>query len=212
VIDGGVVAGYLAVLLGGAAKRFVDGRIDGGLTALYDRVVRRLGGAVVRDLRQNPDDVDAQHRVARAVENIAAVDRRFAGELAAIVDRLDRAGGRQFVNQVQAHTNIQAWGDQAVHGGVINKSWSRSAEHPSNYSGAPAWVKVITALGAVLLFGGLGLLAVEIVTTLSAARNEIGRFRLPDLTDLKQGAILFACGLLLSLVGGLGRSMSRRGW
>ncbi len=213
MIDGGIVAGYLTVLLSGAAKRFVDNRIDGGLKALYDRVVRRLGGGAVRDLRADPGDTRAQDQLARAVENIAATDRRFAGEISRIVDQLDRAGGRRFVNQVQAHTNMQNFGgDQAIHGGVINKSWSRSTEHPANYSGAPAWVKAVTVLGAVLAFGGMGLLVVDVITVMSAGQDEFGRPQPPDLADLKRGAILFACGLVLSIAGSMGRAMSRRGW
>ncbi len=213
MVDGGVVAGYLTVLLGGATRRFVDNRLDGGLKRLYDHVVRRLGGGAVRDLRNDPEDVGAQDRLARAVENIAAVDRSFAGEIARIVDQLDRAGGRSFVNQVQAQVNMQNFGgDQAIQGGIINKTWSRSVERPANYSGAPAWVKVVTVLGAVLALGGMALLAVDVVSAISSGQDEFGRPQFPGLGDLKRGAILFVCGLVLSLAGSLGRSMSGRGW
>lgn len=213
MIEGGVVAAYLAALLGGAAKRFVDGRIDGGLKSLYDRVTNRLGGGVVRDLRDNPNDASTQNRVARAVENVAAVDRRFAEDIAAIVDQLDRAGGRSFVNSIQAHTVIQnQGGDQATHGGVIHKTSMRSSRHPSDYSGAPVWVKVVTALGAVLALGGMVLLVVDVATVMSSGQDEFGRPLPPGLADLKRGGLLFMCGLAVLLLGAVGRSMSRRGW
>ena len=213
MVDGGIVAGYLTVLLTGAARRFVDNRIDGGLKRLYDQVVRRLGGRAVHELRSAPEDAHAQDRLARAVERHAAVDHRFADEIARIVAQLDRAGGRRIVNQVQARTNMQNFGgDQAIQGGVINKTWSRSTEHPANYSGAPTWVKALTALGAVLALGGMALLVVDVITAISSGQDEFGRPQFPDLGDLRRGAILFACGLVLSLVGSLGRSMSRRGW
>lgn len=176
MVDGGIVAGYLTVLLTGAARRFVDNRIDGGLKRLYDQVVRRLGGRAVHELRNAPEDAHAQDRLARAVERHAAVDHRFADEIARIVAQLDRAGGRRIVNQVQARTNMQNFGgDQAIQGGVINKTWSRSTEHPANYSGAPTWVKALTALGAVLALGGMALLVVDVITAISSGQDEFGR-------------------------------------
>ncbi|GGP63082.1 hypothetical protein GCM10010185_39590 [Saccharothrix coeruleofusca] len=209
-----MVVGYLAVLMTQAAGRFVNDRIDDGLKSLYDRVVRRLGGGAVQDLQADPADEAARGRVARAVENVAAVDRGFADEIAAIVARLDQAGGRRLVNQVRARTNVQHFGsgDQATHGGVINKSWSRSTEHPGNYSGAPAWVKVATALGALCALGGLVLLVFDVATAMSAGRDEVGRPLPPDLDVLTRGAVLFVVGLALCLLGSLGRSMSKRGW
>lgn len=184
MIDGGVVTGYVLAFLGGAAKRFLDSRIDGGLSSLYDRLVRRLGERVVRDVANRPGDPRARGRFAQEVEYAASQDPRFAHELAAIVDQLDRAGGRVLINQV----------------------------HPSNYSRAPVWVKAVTVLGAFLALGGMVWLVVDVVTAMTSGQDEFGRPLPPSLEDLTRGAILFACGLFFLIAGSLGRSMSRSGW
>ncbi|GAA3432417.1 hypothetical protein GCM10018954_020200 [Kutzneria kofuensis] len=212
MIEGGVVVAYLVALLGGAAKRFMEGRAEAAMTGLYNVVARKFGG-IVGDLRADPADPNAQRRLARAVENTATVDPHFAEQLAALVDRLDRVGGRQFLNQVQAHTNVQNFGgDQAVYGGVINKSWSRTSEHPENYSGAPGWVKVATVLGVLAFLGGFLLIVVRVALVMSSGEDEFGRPLAPGLADLAPGGVLIAIGLVLGVAGSLGRSMSRRGW
>lgn len=212
MIEGGVVVAYLVALLGGAAKRFMEGRADAVFKSLYAVLARKFGG-VVGDLRQNPQDADAQRRLARAVENTAAVDRNFADELGAIVDRLDRAGGRQFLNQVQAHTNVQNFGSGMVAGrDIVHNTWSRGAERAENLSGAPVWVKVVTALGALASLGGFILIIVNVATVLSTQQDEFGRPQFPSLADIEPGAILFGVGFVLLTLGSLGRSMSRRGW
>jgi hypothetical protein len=207
-----VVVAYLVALLGGAAKRFMEGRAEAAMNGLYNVVARKFGG-IVGDLRDDPRDQHAQQRLARAVENTATVDPHFAQQLTALVDRLDRAGGRQFLNQVQAHTNVQNFGgDQAVYGGVINKSWTRTSERVENYSGAPTWVKVVTVLGVLSFVGGFLLLVVRAALVMSSGEDEFGRPLFPGMADLAPGGVLILAGLVLGALGSLGRSMSRRGW
>lgn len=141
------------------------------------------------------------------------MDRSFANELAAIVDRLDRAGGRQFLNQVQAHTNVQNFGSgMAVGGDVIHNTWNRASERPENYSGAPAWVKVVTVLGTPAALAGFITVVVTAAIVMSTQQDEFGRPQFPSLADVTPGAVLFGCGFVLLAIGSLGRSMSRRGW
>jgi hypothetical protein len=211
MIEGGVVVAYLVALLGGAAKRFMEGRAEAAMNGLYNAVARKFGG-IVSDLRADPKDEHAQQRLARAVENTATVDPHFAEQLTALVDRLDRAGGRQFLNQVQAHTNVQNFGSGiAVGRDYVSNTW-RGAERHENLSGAPAWVKVLTALGSLAALGGFGLIVVNAAIVLSTQQDEFGRPQFPGLDDIAPGAILFGVGFVLLTVGSLGRSLSRRGW
>ena len=208
MIEGGVVVAYLVALLGGAAKRFMEGRAEAAMNGLYNAVSRKFGG-IVNDLRQDPRDQDAQRRLARAVENTATVDPRFAEQLSALVDRLDRAGGRQFLNQVQAHTNVQNFGSGiAVGRDYVSNTW-RGAERHENLSGAPLWVKVVTVLGSLSAIAGFGLIFLRVAITITTAQDEA---QFPSLDDFTPGGILFAVGFVLLLIGSLGRSLSRRGW
>lgn len=211
MIEGGVVVAYLVALLGGAAKRFMEGRAEAAMNGLYNAVARKFGG-IVSDLRADPKDQQAQQRLARAVENTATVDPRFAEQLTALVDRLDRAGGRQFLNQVQAHANVQNFGSgMAVGRDYVSNTW-RGAERHENLSGAPAWVKVVTAIGAVAFAGGFGLLVVKAVIVMSTMEDEFGRPQFPGVDDLAPGGIVLGVGLVFLMLGSLGRSLSRRGW
>ncbi|MEV6611646.1 hypothetical protein [Kutzneria sp. NPDC051319] len=211
MIEGGVVVAYLVALLGGAARRFMEGRAEAAMNGLYNAVARKFGG-IVSDLRADPKDQQAQQRLARAVENTATVDPRFAEQLTALVDRLDRAGGRQFLNQVQAHTNVQNFGSgMAVGRDYVSNTW-RGAERHENLSGAPAWVKVVTAIGAVAFAGGFGLLVVKAVIVMSTMQDEFGRPQFPGIDDLAPGGIVLGVGLVFLMLGSLGRSLSRRGW
>ncbi|MGK3203722.1 hypothetical protein [Amycolatopsis sp. MEPSY49] len=213
MIDGGIVAAYAGAAFARGVARFADSKIDELLKAIALRVTAKLGRRAEEDLSRAPTDRAVQERVARAVENLAAADQRFARELDALVRRLDQAGGRRIINQVVAETNAQHFGqgniEVATHGGLISKVHAPS---PANYSGAPAWVRVAVWLGALLAVGGFGLTVVEVATVMSTRTDEFGRPAFPAFADIRLGVVLFGLGLVLSLVASLGRATSRRGW
>jgi hypothetical protein len=110
MIDGGVVAAYLAVAVARGGRRLLDRTVDGALDRLTDSVARRLGPRPAADLAKNPYDGATLAEVTRAVDAVARHDSRFARELAGLRRQLDKHGGWRLVNQVRARTNVQAFG------------------------------------------------------------------------------------------------------
>src|SRR4051812_30415412 len=110
MIDGGMIAGYLAAAAARGGSRLLDKTVDGALDRLAAAVGRRLGPGPSADLARDPRDPHTQDRVSRAVQGAANRDERFAQELARLQQQLDRAGARFLVNQVQAGINAQAFG------------------------------------------------------------------------------------------------------
>jgi hypothetical protein len=110
VIDGGVIAAYLAAAVARGGGRLLDGAVDGTLDRLADSVARRLGPRPAADLARNPYDSATLAEVSRTIDAVARRDAGFARELAALRRQLDSHGGRLLVNQVRARTDVQAFG------------------------------------------------------------------------------------------------------
>jgi len=145
MIDGGVLAGYLAVAATRATGRVFDKAVDGLFDRLAQRVAQRLGGQAVAAISANPGDRQQQRQVGQGIETVAKVDSQFAAELAQLQDRLDRLVGRQLINTVHAETNIQAFGGNAYGG----HHYEYNVPDPTDYSKAPSWVRVLLVVAAV---------------------------------------------------------------
>lgn len=101
MIDGGLVTGYLAAAAARYGKRLADATVDAALDRLAGVVAGRLGSGPSADLERDPSDPRTRDRVARAVEDVARQDARFAADLAAVQAQLDRAGARPLINQAR---------------------------------------------------------------------------------------------------------------
>lgn len=114
MIEGGVIAAYLAAAVARGGRRLLDRAVDGGLDRLADSVARRLGPRPAADLARDPYDSATLAEVSRAVDAVARRDTAFARELVALRRQLDSLGGVHLVNQVQARSNVQAFGGNAA--------------------------------------------------------------------------------------------------
>lgn len=111
MIDGGVIAAYLAAAVARGGERLLGRVVDGALDRLAGSVARRLGPRPADDLAKNPYDSATLGEVSRAIDAVARRDAAFARELAALRRHLDRHEGRRLINQVRARVNVQAFGD-----------------------------------------------------------------------------------------------------
>jgi hypothetical protein len=117
MIDGGVIAAYLAAAVARGGERLVSKAVDAGLDRLSAAVVRRMGRGPDTDLARDPRSPAAQAHVGRAIESAAQRDPAFAQELAALLQQLDRSGGRRLINNVRANVNVQAFDGGYAHFG-----------------------------------------------------------------------------------------------
>jgi hypothetical protein len=203
-IDGGLVVGYLTAALIRGGKRWADRNIDSLLDRLTTVVVQRMGHRPLDRLAADPRDERLQREVGLTIDGAVSVDGAFARELAEVVDRLDRQGGRQVLNQVYAQMNVQAFD----HGMAIGRDFNYfHAPDPTDYSGAPAWVKLFIVVGTLLAVAGLGLFGYTLFTD-----N-------PDLNDpsfgetppgIGRAAAIFFAGFVILGIASLGRGLSKR--
>ncbi|MGH3449926.1 MAG: hypothetical protein ACRDQW_04205 [Haloechinothrix sp.] len=207
MIDGGVIAGYLAVAAARSAGRFVDRKIDGVLDRLSERVATRLGVRPVTDIARDPRNMQVQHQVGRAIEATAATDAKFAREIARLQADLDRQHGRALINDVRAGVNIQAIGGGDAVGGNLYKTYIHGS-HEHDYSGAPMWVKVLIWIGVLISLVGFGILAVTFVGIFGEAAGG-GAPDPPSFDNVGLGFGVFFAGLVLQAIGAMGKATSR---
>ena len=156
VIDGGLIAGYLAAAVARGGARLLDKTVDGALDRLSAAVATRLGPRPSADLARDPSDPHTQDRVGRAVQGAASRDERFAHDLARLQQQLDRAGARYLVNQVRAGINAQAFGDGDVHVG----DYFEGNRYSNDYDPGDELVigqgpgRVLAALGLLVALAG----------------------------------------------------------
>jgi hypothetical protein len=203
MIDGAVLAGYLAVAATRAAGRVFDKTVDALFDRLAQHVAQRLGWQAVGSINDNPGDVKLQRRVGQGIDAVARVDSQFAAELARTQDRLDQLVGRQLINVVNAQTNVQAFGGGSAYGG---HHFEYNVPDPTDYSGAPAWVKVLIVAGLGIALVGFGMAFVGILRFIGGASDPTPA----NLGTAIPGFGLFFVGLVVLAIANLGRSLSRR--
>lgn len=210
MIDGGVIAAYLAAAAARGGRRLVDRAIDGALDRLTDSVARRLGPRPGADLARDPYDSATLAEVSRAIDGVARRDVGFARELTALRHQLDSLGGVHLVNQVQARSNVQAFGGNAAgrdyYEGDRYETTNDYDPGDELVSGqgpgrALAWVGLLVALGGFagwmyVIFSGFG-------GDLSSPLD----LELVDGVPLAPAA--FGAFLVGGLVYGLGATMSK---
>jgi hypothetical protein len=210
VIDGGVIAAYLAAAAARGGRRLLDKAVDGALDRLTDSVARRLGPRPAADLARNPYDGATLAEVSQAIDAVARRDTGFARELAALRRQLDSLGGVHLVNQVQAQSNVQAFGGNAAgrdyHEGDFYETTNDYDPGDELVSGrgagrALAWVGLLVALAGFagwiyVIFTGFG----------GDSSNPLD-LELVDGVPL--APVAFGAFLVGGLVYGLGATMSK---
>lgn len=203
-IDGGLVVGYLTAAVLRAGKRAGDKVLDSLLDRLASLVAQKMGGGTLDRLARDARSAEVQRDLGLRLDGAISVDQDFAGQLASLVDSLDRNGGRQLVNNVYAQMNVQAFDQGMAVGGDFNYF---HAPDPSDISDAPVWVKLFIVVGGVLVVSAFFIFGYTLFTDM------------PDLEDPDFGKIppgiplaagVFFGGFVVLLVASVGRAMSRR--
>ncbi|RDI63692.1 hypothetical protein [Nocardia pseudobrasiliensis] len=198
MIDGTVIADYLVAAAGGAGSRLVDRSLDQGLTALSQAVIRRLGRGPIDDLTDHPDSIRARQRVAAAIESAAEADERFERELADLRDRIDEAGGWQYITihtGRSGRTVVGGPGNGHTAAGNIS-TYDFYAPQPDDLSGAPAWTKTCLWIGGAIAALGWAIMMLGIAQHTSQSTPGTG-------------FAIFAIGGLIMGAGELGARTSR---
>jgi len=206
MIDGGVLAGYLAVAATRAAGRVFDQTVDRLFDRLAQGVARRLGWQAVDSINANPGDAGLQQRVGRGIDAVARADSQFAAELARLQDRLDREVGRQLINIVHAQASVQAFGGGNAYGG---HHYQLNVPDPADLSKSPAWVKALIVVGLVVTLVGFGMVLVGIIGFIAAVPGSSPSDH-PDFGVALPGFGVFFAGMVLLMIANLGRALSRR--
>lgn len=102
MIDGAVLAGYLAVAGTRDAGRVFDGSVDTLFDRLALRVEERLGGRAIAEVQAEPADTVRQVRLGHGIDAVVRADPLLARELDSLQYQLDHKVGRQFINAVRA--------------------------------------------------------------------------------------------------------------
>ena len=206
MIDGGVLAGYLAVAATRAVGRVFDKTVDGLFDRLAQNVAQRLGWQAVESINANPGNVQQQRRVGQGIDAVARVDSQFAAELSRLQDRLDQMVGRQPINVVNAQTNVQAFGGGSAYGG---HHYEYNVPDPTDYSRAPAWVKAMIVAGIGIALAGFGMAFVGILGFIGGVPDS-SPTNLPDFGSALPGFGLFFVGIVVLVIANVGRVLSRR--
>ena len=210
MIDGGVVAAYLAAAVARGGERLLGRVVDGALDRLADSVARRLGPRPAEDLTKNPYDAAALDRVSRAIDAAAQRDAGFAHELAAIREQLDRGGGGLLVNQVRARVNVQAFGG----GNAAGRDYYEGDHYETtdDYDPGDELVagrgpgRALAWLGLLIALSGFAGWMYVIFTGFELGGNP---FDLELFPDVPLAPVAFGAFLVGGLLYGLGASLSK---
>lgn len=195
MIDGGIVAGYLGLVIARAAGRFVDRRLDRGLDELAGRIQAKLGPQPATDLARKPGR-GAQQHVASAIEAAARRDPQFERDLRQIVGQLDYFGGRNAITTIVhgPYLHNQGRGDIAAYGGNIYKPYINA--YPGDASHSSVWVKALVVIGTLVGFSGFGIIIFDLLTFPG------GPEEMEDLSDFsKLGMGVFFSGVVILGIG-----------
>lgn len=215
MIDGGVVAAYLVMALARGGDRLLGRAVDSGLDRLAGSVARRLGRAPGEDLVRRPDDPVVARRAGRAIEDAADDDPLFARDLEDIVARLDRAGGRQLVNEVQAEFNVQAFNGDA-HVGDYYEGNSYSADYDQGdelFSGRGPG-RLVAVVGIIVALAGFVGWAYVIFSGMTARSAGFNAFAIEIARGIPLAPVAFGAfgvgGLLYALGTGASKAARKR--
>jgi hypothetical protein len=194
-LDLAVISGYVMVLLARGVSRVGNKVLDHLLDQLAALINERIDRPTLKALQNNPGDSEIE-RVSHKLAAAAKTNRAFTSQLQKVIRDLDRHGGRtiieQVINQVEAGTNVQAFGDHPMAAG--HDIFNVKVPDPDDWSGAPSWVKATFGLGAVVCALGI---AINFLMVKNGQVNFLG-------------AGIATMGFVILLVGALGRMMSGR--
>lgn len=208
MIDGGIIAGYLAAAAARGGKRLLDGTVDAALDRLTGAVAGKLGYRPGAMLEPDPGDPGAQQQVAAYVADAARRDERFAHKLAEIQDQLDRAGARPLLNQVQGvGINAQHFGHGDVHVGDYYSHHSSHDYDPGDELVIGRGVgRLLAVIGLLVALAGFAGWMWLIFTGFDAGGDPFSKELVPGLPLAPAAFLAFLGGGLLY---GLGTSMSK---
>lgn len=207
MIDGGLIAGYLAAAAARGGRKLLDKTVDAALDRLAGAVARKIGPAPEADLARDPTDPTVRRNVARAVERASADDPSFARYVAALQHELDRSGGPSYLlNQVTAGVNAQAFGGGNVHVGDYYVSSSTDDYDPADelFSGRGPG-RALAVLGLLLALAGFG----GWMYLLFSADADTDPFRRELVAGLPLAPVAFGAFLIGGLLYGLGLTMAK---
>lgn len=211
MIDGGVIAAYLAAAVARGGERLVSKAVDAGLDRLSAAVARRMGRGPDTDLARDPRSPAVQAHVGRAIESAAQRDPAFAQELAALLQQLDRVGGRRLINNVRAHVNVQAFDGGYAHFGDYYEGDSYSNDYDPGDEivagrGIGRFVAIIGLLVAMAGFVGFASVIYGGFASDGVGYSPLDLEVLPGIPMLPVGFLAFLIG---GIVYGLGTSASK---
>ncbi len=198
MIDGGILAGYLAAAPAVAGRRVVGRAADLLFEKLRAAASATAGPAIAAQVEENPTDGAAQARVGRALEDAARQNPLVARELEALLADLDREVGRSvIVNEVFARTDAQAFGRGHA---ALGDYQHIDGVGTSDFARTPSWVRLALVVGPLLALVGIAI-------GVAGFARELGRgaFAAPPAL----GVALFFLGFVLTLVASLGKTTMR---
>ncbi len=211
MIDGGVIAAYLATAVARGGERLLGKAVDAGLDRLSAAVARRMGRGPDADIARDPRSPAVQARVGRAIEAAAQGDPAFARDLAALVGQLDSSGARRLINNVHANVNVQAFGGGYAHfGDYYEGDRYGNDDDPGDEivagRGAGRVVAIIGLLVSLAGFVGFASVIYGGFASVGVGYSPLDLEVLPGIPMLPVAFLAFLAG---GIVSGLGASASR---
>jgi len=204
MIDGVVLAGYLAVAATRTTGRVFDEDVDALLDRLSKRVEERLGGRAVADVELHPGDTDRRLRLGRGIDAVARTDPQLAREFVSLQDELDRKVGRQLIDALLPATIPTT--DDATPDAVT----------PSIVDGptAPRWIRALVVAGVLVCLVGFAMALVGLIGVIGSMSTALGKDPAPGDTPTLGTALpgfgVFFVGVAIIVAGNVGRAVAQR--